>query len=508
MTRRGVSSRHMSKLERAGGVLLHPTSLPGPFGIGDIGPTARRFVEQLSRAGVSWWQTLPTVPTGPGDSPYQSPSALAGCPELISPELLVDDGLAERADSDACRLAGGPVDYDEVRPLKRALLDRAHERFRAGAAAGLARQYRKWCVAQSDWLEDFALFRVLGEVHEGAPWTEWPEQWARRDPDALAQASAQHPEAIDRVRFEQFLFDRQWTRLRKTARRAGVRFIGDIPLYVSADSADVWSHPELFQLDGRGRPAFVAGVPPDVFCAEGQLWGNPVYEWEAHRRDGFAWWRRRLRSALSRADLVRLDHFRGFDTYWAVPAGDDTAQFGVWRSAPSGDLLAALRDGLGSLPVIVEDLGLITPEVHALRRRFKVPGMRVMQFGFGSLGEALHRPHRLPRNCVAYTGTHDNDTAAGWFAALEPEHRERFLEFAPDAESQPVDALIRMAWSSPANLAIAPMQDLLRLGTEHRMNVPGTPAGNWRWRLTDEQLDDAEWVGRLGRWTTIYDRRR
>lgn len=489
-------------IPRSSGILLHPTSLPGPFGVGDLGPVAHAWVEALAKAGQRWWQVLPVGPTGYGDSPYQSPSTFAGNPNLVSPEVLAGWGLVTDAEVAACEVPPGPANYEAVIPRKRKLLRQAWERFRAGAAPALrtAAEARPW------WLDDFALFMAVKDAHGGKPWWAWPAPLARRDPAALAAAREEFADEIAAHRFAQILFGAQWTDLRTYAHELGVKVIGDLPIYVAHDSADVWANPELFLLDADRNPVVVAGVPPDYFSATGQLWGNPLYDWDAHRRTGYKWWADRLGAALGMVDLVRLDHFRGIEGFWAVPVGDPTAERGEWRPGPGGELLEALRRQLGNLPIIAEDLGVITPEVDAIRERFGLPGMRILQFAFGGAVESRFLPHRFGPNVVVYTGTHDNDTTRGWFEGLNDVERSHLLRYVPDAAADPVRALVRLGWASVANLAVAPLQDLLDLGSEARINTPGTATGNWRWRLPGTRLEPGAWVGWLRELTETYDR--
>jgi 4-alpha-glucanotransferase len=489
---------------RTAGILLHPTSLPGPFGIGDLGPQARLWVRQLARARQSWWQVLPLGPTGYADSPYQSLSAFAGNPNLLSPELLVADGLLRPADLDGVRFGDGPVDYAAIIPFKRLLLRRAWENL-ANADAALRADYERFVREEAHWLDDFVRFVAFKEAHQGRPWWEWPREAAFRDPAALRSADVEWRDALETQRLAQFLFFRQWQALRADAHSHGVRLLGDLPIFMALDSADLWAHPELFQLDTQRRPTVVAGVPPDYFSETGQLWGNPLYDWTALRRTGFAWWVDRLRATLRLVDLVRLDHFRGFQAYWEVPAGATTAVGGRWVHGPGEELLSALRAALGELPIIAEDLGFITPEVDALRERFGLPGMRILQFAFGGAVEDRFLPHNLERNVIVYTGTHDNDTTLGWYASLTDRERAHFHQYLPGADRDPAWTLVRLAWMSVADCAVAPLQDVLRLGDEARMNRPGTASGNWRWRASAEQLA-ADWPERLAGLTEVYQR--
>jgi 4-alpha-glucanotransferase len=477
---------------RASGLLLHVTSLPSPYGIGDVGPAAIKWVDRLHDAGQAWWQALPLGPTGYGNSPYQSLSSFAGNGLLISPDLLIEDGLLQKSDCDVHSFPAASIDYEAVIPFKHGLLGTAWNHFRAGARADLRPAYHQFCEEQVHWLEDYALFRALKARYKGAWYLEWPTEFVRRDPAALARARRDREEAVDQVRFAQFLLFRQGARLKEHARARGLRLIGDLPFFVSPDSSDVWANPEWFLLDEQHRPRFVAGVPPDYFSSEGQLWGNPVYNWEALRQSGYRWCIDRLRALLAHVDAIRLDHFRAFAAAWHVPAGAATAQSGQWAPGPGAEFFTAVQRELGGLPFIAEDLGLITADVSALRDLFRLPGTKVLQFAFDGHADNPYLPHNIVANSVVYTGTHDNDTTRGWFDELPDWQRDnlfRYLERrgGPEEVSR---ALMGLAWSSPAALAIAPLQDLLNLGTEARMNVPGRAAGNWAWRCTEDLLSE------------------
>jgi 4-alpha-glucanotransferase len=499
---------------RAAGILLHVTSLPGPYGVGDLGPAAFAWVDLLARAGQRWWQTLPLGPPGEGHSPYRCYSAFAGNPDLISPDKLVQSGLLAADDLPATPLPPGRADYPRASARKARLIDLAWERFRnrrQGGQRGLAHAFESFCEHNLAWLDDFALFMALKRNTAGRDWAAWPKAIVRRRPAALADARDELRDAVDRVRFAQFLFFRQLDDLRRYARAKNVRLIGDLPIFVSPESADVWANPHLFRLDRRTRrPTVVAGVPPDYFSATGQRWGNPLYDWRAIRRDHFQWWLDRFRATLRQADLVRIDHFRGFAACWEIPAGRPDAVRGRWAKSPGAELFAAARKALGDLPFIAEDLGLITPDVHALRRHTGLPGMRVLQFAFGDRPDNPFLPHNYdgPRT-VCYTGTHDNDTTVGWYRGLRKSERDRVGRYAPGAAARPARALLRLAWSSIAELAIAPAQDVLELGRESRMNVPGKAAGNWRWRLGAMPAETAtgrDAFARLGDLTRQYAR--
>ena len=493
-------------ISRNSGVLLHPTSLPGPFGIGDLGPAAERWIATLARAEQTWWQMLPVGQTGYGDSPYQSPSTFAGNLNLISPERLFDEHLASQQTLSECEMPGGPVFYEEVMPRKRYLIRRAWERFRAGDAGHLRSEFDSFRVENAWWLYEFAVFDEIKDSFGSEAWWRWPESLALHDEKALKAASANLAEAIDIHQFGQFLFFQQWKQLREHSGKAGIRLIGDLPIYVALDSVDLWGHTEHFLLDERRMPTVVGGVPPDYFSATGQLWGNPIYDWDALRKTGYSWWIQRMKAALQLFDLIRLDHFRGIEAYWAVPSGDTTSEHGQWVPGPRAELLETLRNALGGLPIIAEDLGFITPQVDALRQEFGLPGMRILQFAFGGAVEQRFLPHRFEANLVVYTGTHDNDTTHGWYEKLTAAERENYHRYAPDANDNPVQTLIRLAWSSVAGVAVVPLQDLLGLDSEARMNTPGTATGNWRWRMSDAQGEQQDWERWLAELTETYER--
>ena len=497
-----------TRFRRAGGILLHPTSLPSGYGIGDLGPEAHKFVEWLASAGCSLWQVLPLGPTGYGNSPYQCHSVFAGNPYLISPELLVRDGLIKVADlglspdfSPEAGQATTHVDFERLIPRKLSLLEVAYARFKRSATSALKAEFARFRSENGAWLDDYCLFMALKEQHGGGSWIDWPLPFRRRDYAALRKARPSLGEAINCCAFAQMLFFRQWRELRAHARRFGIRVIGDVPIFAAEDSADVWGHPELFCLDAGGLPSFVAGVPPDYFAPTGQLWGNPLYHWEIHQRTHYAWWLDRMRAALKLADAVRLDHFRGFAGYWEVAAGAATAEVGRWAPGPGSHLLdavaGALRSGLSSesMPIIAEDLGVITPDVMQLLIRYQLPGMRILQFGFAGVNDDF-LPHNYPVDCVAYTGTHDNDTTRGWFASASKIERRTALDYLHSTDAALVADMIKAVWASAAASAIVPMQDLLDLGSEARMNYPGRPEGNWSWRLGPGHLTSSL-AGRL-----------
>jgi len=476
---------------RAAGMLLHVTSLPSRYGIGDIGPGAYAWIDRLCDAGQSWWQALPLGPTGYANSPYQALSSFAGNWLLISPDGLIEDGLLRASDCEGQSFSSDSVDYDAVLAFKVRVLETAWRNFSSGVRADLRPAYEEFCQSQSHWLDDYALFRALKAKHDGAYYLDWPEELVKRQSEAMAKARQDLETEIQEVRFGQFLLGRQGGRLRQYARAKGLRLIGDLPFFVSPDSSDVWANPDFFLLDDQHRPRFVAGVPPDYFSAQGQLWGNPIYNWDVLRENGYRWCIDRLRALLAHVDVIRLDHFRAFAAAWHVPAGAPTAQSGSWVPGPGADFFQAVEQELGTLPFIAEDLGMITPDVTALRDRYQVPGTRVLQFGFNGDSGNPHLPHNHAHNTVAYTGTHDNNTTRGWFETLPDDQRQilwKYLGRSSGQSCEAATALTRLAWSSPAALAIAPLQDLLNLGAEARMNVPGRTENNWRWRATPTML--------------------
>jgi len=480
---------------RASGLLLHVTSLSSPYGIGDVGPAAVAWIDQLSDAGQSWWQALPLGPTGYGNSPYQSLSSFAGNGLLISPDWLIEDGLLGPDDCLLPSFSPSAVDYNTVIPFKHRLLEKAWANFTKARPADLRTAFEQFCHEQAHWLEDYALFRALKIRYNGSYFVEWPADLVQRVPKALAQARSELATQVEQVCFAQFLLFRQGGRLQKHARAKGVRLIGDLPFFVSPDSSDVWANPELFLLDEQRRPRFVAGVPPDYFSAQGQLWGNPIYNWDALRQTGYRWCIDRLRALLAHVNVIRLDHFRAFAAAWHVPAGAPTAQSGQWVPGPGADFFNAVKKELGGLPFIAEDLGLITADVNALRDQFHVPGTRVLQFAFDGNSDNPYLPHNYVSNTVVYTGTHDNATSRGWYEELPPYQRQNLWRDLTSLHREAREIawdLMRLAWSSPAALAIAPLQDLLNLGAEARMNVPGRAEGNWSWRCTEELLSTAD----------------
>lgn len=501
--------------ERAAGILLHLTSLPGPHGSGDLGPASREVLRFCVEARLLWWQMLPVGPVGYGDSPYASLSAFAGHPMLISLEELAQDGLADAAWlKSPPAFPEGHIDHAAVAAFRSGVLQRAFERFET---LGPSDDFDRFCREQAGWLEDWALYAAIKASQNGRAWIDWPEPLRRRDPAELARVRQQLGREVRRQRFEQWVFARQWRRFRDDAHQAGVGLIGDAPIFVAHDSADVWAHPELFRLDDQGRSTHVAGVPPDYFSQTGQLWGNPLYRWDVLQKQGYGWWVERFRTALARFDAVRLDHFIGFERYWEIPAGSPTAQTGRWQPGPGADFFEQVEKALGSLPFIAEDLGAVTDEVKALRDRFSLPGLRILQFAFGSdLSAPDFKPHNYVRRTVVYTGTHDNDTTVGWYSdpggaghsrtpeECEAERRLARAYLGSDGREIHWD-FVRTVYSSVAGLAVVPAQDLLGLGSEARMNRPGSAQGNWRWRLRPGQLGN-DVARRLRAWAALYDR--
>ncbi len=488
---------------RSSGVLLHLSSLAGPVGQGDLGPAAHAFTGFLAQAGQRWWQMLPTCPAGPADSPYQSTSAFAGDPLFISLERLAEEGWLEAADLPK-EGHGHPADRAEAGRVRWPLLRRAFLAFKERGPQNAQQACREFCQDQREWLDDYALFTALKQAHQGRPWWEWEPGFRDRQVPAVEQARRQEREEEDFQRFLQWVFHRQWQALRSTATERSVGLIGDLPIFVSHDSADVWGHREMFDLDEAGRPLHVAGVPPDYFSEEGQRWGNPLYRWDLHRATAYRWWVARIWRMLQIFDAVRVDHFIGFHRYWSVPASSKTAKRGSYKPGPGAEFFETLRRELGGLPIIAEDLGVVTEEVDALRRAFGLPGMRVLQFSFG--GEEKLLPALYAEDTVAYTGTHDNNTTRGWLEAPPPAEkraaeahlaeRERALAFARANDPDAVWGFVEGALASHSRLSIIPAQDLLGLGADHRMNVPGTVEGNWRFRLEPGALTP-ELAGRL-----------
>ncbi len=478
------------EFERSSGVLLHVSSLPSYGGIGDLGPMAHEFVAFLAAAKQHVWQVLPLCPTGYGNSPYAGSSAFAGNPYLISLEYLCDWGWIEAGRIAGLAGRGGNVDFGQVEQRKLPLLQEAAGNFldRAPHDPRLAAQWAEFeafCGAESSWLSDYAFYAVLRREFNTGAWTAWPEPVRKRQPAALAQIAAQHGRALAQEQVLQFAFAKQWSALRKVAADHAIRILGDVAIFVNMDSADVWVHPELFELDEELKPIRIAGVPPDYFSPTGQRWGNPLYRWDVLEARGFDWWIERIRRACALYDLVRLDHFRGFEAFWAIAAEEETAINGKWVKAPGLVLFRALESALGPLPLIAEDLGVITPEVDALRLELGMPGMKVLQFGFSDKSAHMHLPQQFTPGTVAYTGTHDNDTTQGWWNTANAATRAAVEAFVGPAGGRPVWPLIRATEASVAELAVVPVQDLLELGSEARMNTPAVGAGNWGWRAPE-----------------------
>ena len=509
---------HKVNLSRYSGILLHPTSLPSRFGIGDLGQPANEFADFLAAAGQKLWQVLPLNPTGYGDSPYQCFSVFAGNPLLIDLVKLQEQGLLE-----AARLVEQPafppdrVEYGAVTEFRLPVLRQAAKNFLGSVAHSDRANFEAFCFDNASWLDDYALFMACKEAHQGAMWTGWEAAISRRDPAALRDWGTRLASEIEIFKYWQFEFFRQWRALKAYCGQLGIRIMGDIPIYVAHDSADVWAHPELFQLDERGHPTVVAGVPPDYFSATGQLWGNPIYRWDVLASSGYRWWVGRFRAALGLFDIVRLDHFRGFEAYWEIPVGKPTAIDGRWVKGPGSELFQTLQAELGELPVIAENLGVITPEVEALRKQFGFPGMSLLQFAFGTDPQGpSFRPHHYARELVAYTGGHDNDTTVGWWTSSgvgestrTPEDIRKERDFARSYVgfgNEPINwAFIRTVLASVAAIAVIPLQDVLGLGSKARMNLPGTVSGNWKWRYEPNVLTK-ETSERLRMLTLLYDR--
>jgi len=478
------------EFQRSSGVLLHISSLPSYGGIGDLGPAAFEFVQFLAAARQHVWQVLPLCPTGYGNSPYAGSSAFAGNPFLISLEYLADWGWISGERIAGLMGRGGNVDFGQVEQRKLPLLYEAAGNFldRGPSDAGLAGQWKRFqefCSAEAGWLTDYAMYAELRRRFNTGAWTQWPEPIRRREPKALAQVAAESGRMLAQEQVLQFAFAVQWSNLRAAAAQHAIRILGDVAIFVNFDSADVWTHPDIFELDADLKPVHIAGVPPDYFSPTGQRWGNPLYRWDVLRARGFDWWVDRIRRSRDLYDMVRLDHFRGFAAYWAIAADEDTAINGTWVEAPGLELFRALEAALGPLPLVAEDLGLITPDVETLRRELTMPGMRVLQFGFGDKGSHMHLPHQCVPGMVAYTGTHDNDTTVGWWANLSPESRAAVEALLGPVNDRPTWPLIRAAEGSVAEIAIVPVQDLLEFGSDARMNTPAVPQGNWSWRVPE-----------------------
>jgi 4-alpha-glucanotransferase len=492
--------------QRSSGLLCHITSLPGPHGIGDLGPVAYSFVDFLHSAEQHLWQVLPLGPAGAGNSPYDSRSSFAGNPMMISVDGMVDVGLlnADRIPSFPAYKQDG-VDFPLVEKRKGRLLRQAFEEFGKGARTDLADQFDGFCQQESEWLDDYAIYQAIREAQEGSPWYLWSEPLRDRDQHALEQAQERLANEVQFHKFVQFLFDLQWMRLKEYANERSISIMGDIPIYVALDSADVWSNQNQFLLDSTGQPEVQAGVPPDLFAEDGQLWGNPVYDWDQMKGDDYSWWRQRIHRVLELTDIVRIDHFRGFAAGWQVPSGEETARNGEWVDGPGKHFFDQLESRIGSLPIVVEDLGVITPDVEELRDSLGYPGMKVLQFAFGDDSDNPYLPHNVRENAMVYTGTHDNDTTRGWYDSLPLEEQKHVRRYLNASGSTIHRDMLRTAWASVGVLACAPVQDVLGLGNEARMNVPGEAKGNWGWKL-DNLSDLRRHAAFLREITELYGR--
>lgn len=509
MSRKAVESL-TNENERMAGILVHPTSFPSVYGIGDLGKEAYQFIDFLADSGQKIWQVLPLGPTGFGDSPYQSFSSFAGQPLLISPDKLKDDMLLVDED-----FIGMPqwneknVEYGSVITYKKNLLKKAYDAFTVTPNQTLIEEYRKFCTENSYWLEDYSLFMAGKQAHEGSSWLEWEDSLKSPTEEEKKSWVKKLQPDIKYYEFIQFIFFRQWLALKNYANSRGILIIGDIPIFVALDSADVWANKKFFQLDSKGYPLAVAGVPPDYFSATGQLWGNPLYDWDALKKDGYSWWIKRVEYQLKITDYLRIDHFRGFEAYWAVPYGEETAVNGEWKKGPFKDLFYALQKSLGEqLPILAEDLGIITKEVEELRDAFQFPGMKILQFAFDNTEDNNFLPHHYSKNCICYTGTHDNDTTVGWYSHANDYQRERCRMYM-NSHSENIEEIcwnfIRTALGSVAKFAIIPIQDLLCEGSEKRMNTPSTADGNWSYRFRQEALSK-QLSDKLRNLTRLYGR--
>lgn len=495
------------KFERSAGILLHPTSLPGRYGIGDIGNEAFNFVNFLEDSGQKLWQVFPLGPTGYGDSPYQCFSAFAGNPNLVSPEKLVEDGLLSFDEIDAYPQDNPhKIDFGHVIHYKKLILKKAYHNFKN--QNGFTEVFNLFCRENKEWLDDFSFFMAAKDFHNGELWTKWDKELVIRDKNAMEKWKAKLDDDINYHKFVQFQFFTQWKRLKEYANNKGIKIIGDIPIFVAYDSSDVWANNKIFTLDKEGNLEFVAGVPPDYFSETGQLWGNPLFIWEEMEKDDFKWWRERLSKLLELVDIIRIDHFRGFEAFWKIPGNAPTAQTGKWIKAPGEKFFNTLKKYLGELPILAEDLGVITREVEALRDKFGFPGMKILQFAFGTGMERKFLPHNILPDSVVYTGSHDNDTTRAYFEKEKIadndifSHAQKYLDYYGD---DMVQKLIKTAYASAADIVIIPMQDVLNLGGEARMNFPGKPGGNWTWRFTWQQVPDYL-AGFYKELTELYER--
>ncbi|MDY5957155.1 4-alpha-glucanotransferase [Frisingicoccus sp.] len=478
--------------DRQSGILVHPTSLPGPYGIGDLGKTAYEFIDFLKTSGQTLWQCLPLGPTGFSNSPYQSYSAFAGQPLLISPELLIELNLLDPHDLDGMPYwSPYTIDFPKIVDFKTRLFKIAYEKFQKSSDVSLQDMYHEFCEKSEFWLTDYVLFMSLKDYHNGQNWTEWEPEYKYLSDENRKNVLEKLSSSVDYYRFIQFLFFKQWYELKNYANANGIEIIGDIPIFVSADSADVWANKNLFQLDEDGYPTVVAGVPPDYFSATGQLWGNPLYAWDEHKKEDYTWWIQRIRHQLTMTDIFRIDHFRGFEAYWATPNGEPTALNGHWVKGPGYDFFDHIMEAFdNNLPIIAEDLGIITPEVEELRDAYDLPGMRVLQFAFDDLNDNTHMPYNYVKNCVCYTGTHDNNTTRGWYRSASPESQDKARRYLScNGENIHWD-FIRLALSSTARYVIFPLQDVFGMDSDARMNVPGVSVGNWSWRFEKHFLNE------------------
>ncbi len=491
------------KLKRSSGILVHPTSLPGEYGIGSLGRSAYELIDFLAASGQSFWQILPLGPTGYGDSPYQSFSSHAGNPVLIDIPWLIERNLISSFLPPS--FPEETVDYAQVIPFKERVLRDAFQAFQAGNHSLLYQEFEDFRANESHWLSDYSLFMALKKTFDLVSWTFWPDELKFRQAEAIAQYRQQLSGEILYQEFLQFIFFKQWLEIKAYANGQGIQIIGDIPIYVSSDSVEAWTKPEIFQVNERLEPLFVSGVPPDYFSETGQLWGNPVYNWDYLQSTQFQWWKERIEASMKLYDVIRIDHFRGFAEYWAVPAGEETAMNGEWLDCPGKELFDELKNHFGTLPFIAEDLGLITDSVVELRERYGFPGMKILQFAFDSDEKNNYLPHTYEENFVVYTGTHDNNTVRGWFDAASSENRDALLNYIGYPAEDVSWSLMRMAHASVAALSIFPIQDVLSLGESARMNVPGTTSGNWDWRYRSEALTTAL-SDRLKQLTKTYDR--
>ena len=494
------------KIERSSGILLHPSSLPGKYGIGSFGQEAFRFVDFLEKAGQKLWQILPLGPTGYGDSPYQCFSSVAGNPLLIDIDLLVKQGFVTSRDVKvAHKFSDDEVNYKIVIPFKFKILKKAHQAFMRKASLAQQDDYQAFCRINAHWLEDYALFMALKNHHNQVSWQEWGPEFKNRDQHALDEFARNNESEMGFRRFIQYLFFKQWAEVKNYANSKGIKIIGDIPIYISSDSVETWTQPEIFLFDENKRPVKVAGVPPDYFSATGQLWGNPIYNWDYQKQTNFEWWKGRIKANFELFDIARIDHFRGFAEYWAVPYGEETAINGQWEPCPGIELFTALKEEFGELPIIAEDLGVITDDVVALRERFGFPGMKILQFAFDSGEDNDYLPHTYEKNFVVYTGTHDNDTISSWYKLASPENKKAVRDYLGHKPEDGAWDFIRLAHSSVANMSVIPLQDLFGLGNSARMNMPGTTQGNWKWRFKKSDLSVSV-ANKLARLSKVYGR--